>query len=440
VPAREPADRRAPAARADAASRDGAGATAWVAAGAVVGGLAAYVFQILGTRALGPEDYAAIGVLWTFQYLIVAVGLTAVEAYVTRTVAEHGPDAPGTLAAQRVLVGWLAIGAVLLGAIGVLFRDRLFGGLWDLGLVLGLLVLSYGSFTIARGRTAGSGRFRGYGLATAGESVVRLGAAAAVLTAVTSTRSLAWVFPLGPAVVTLWALARRRHRQRARVVAGTSHLPTVAAPALPAASPSRFLAHTVTANAAVQLLLAAGPLALVVLGASAREVSVFFTTVTIVRAPMTLVLGGGLARALPPLLRLARTDAPPGTSPMRRPVLLTVTVSVAVATIGGAVAWLVGPPLIALLFGDAFRPTALLAAVATVGVVLTIGGLGLDQILIAAGREAELPRHWLGGVLLAVVLVLVLPLDVSHRVIVASTAGTALAVVTLALRAVSPPR
>jgi O-antigen/teichoic acid export membrane protein len=434
-----------PAQPADRSGRRPRGAlgkpTTWVVLGAATGGIAAYLFQIVGTRALGAVDYAAIGVLWTLQYLLVSVGMTAVEAYVTRTVADLGPHADRTYEVQRVLVAWLVAAASVAGVVGYLLRDRLFAGLGDLALVLGLLVLAYGSYTIARGRAAGVGRFRAYGLATGAESGLRLLAALVVLSIVTSTRALAWVFPLGPAVVTAWALLRPGRRRAKTSVGPTAlQLPDTASDGSrtgTSTSPTRFLASTVTANAAVQLLLAGGPLALVVLAADPVEISVFFTTVTITRAPMTLVLNGGLSRALLPLLRMARADGGPG---LRRPALLTAAATGSTAAVAGAVAWVLGPPIIALLFGEAFRPGAMLAATAAAGAVLAVGGLGLNQILIALGRESELPGHWLVGVAVAMGLVASLPLGASDRVIVAFTAGTAVALASLTWRAARRPR
>jgi O-antigen/teichoic acid export membrane protein len=411
------------------------GATAWVAAGALTGGLAAYLFQILGTRTLGAEDYAPLGVLWTLQYLLVSIGLTAVEAYVTRTVALDGPDAPRTREVQVVLVRWLVVVAVVAGVLGLVARDRLFGGYGDLALVLALLVLAYGTFTIVRGRAAGSDRFRTYAVASAAESLLRLGAGAVAVALAATTRSLAWVFPLGPAAVTAWALVGQRRRRDDRAVRrpiGDHVGRTAALPDAPTMSPTRFLASTVTANAAVQVLLAAGPLALVVLGAGPVEISVFFTTVTITRAPMTLVLNGGLSRVLPPLLRRARAEPVGG---LRRVLHLTVGAGLGIAAAAGALAWVLGPPVVALLFGEAFRPSSLLAALAAAVAVLAVGGLGVNQILIALGREAELPLPWLGGVLAAAVLVVLLPLPASDAVIVACTAGMALALLLLSWRA-----
>jgi O-antigen/teichoic acid export membrane protein len=399
-----------------------ANATAWVVFGSGVAGLAAYAFQILGTRALGAVDYAPIGVLWTLQYLLLGIALTAIEAFVTRTVNVLGPGAAETRRVQRVLVAWLVAAAAVAGATAYLLREQLFAGLGDLALVLAFLVLSYGSYTIARGRAAGVGRFRAYGLATLGESTIRLIAAAAVLSVVTSARALAWIFPVGPAIVSLWALGNRRHRG-----AEPEHDPA-ARPI--GSSPTRFLVSTVAANASVQLLLAAGPLALVALQASAREISVFFTTITLTRAPMTFVLNGGLSRALPPLIRMATDEAGRG---LRAPALLTASATLGTAAVAGAVTWPLGPAIVELLFGADFRPDPYLVTVATATAVMAVGGLAFNQFFIALGRETELPKHWSLGLLVATVLVLALPLEPSERVITAFAAGMAMPLATMTI-------
>jgi O-antigen/teichoic acid export membrane protein len=396
--------------------------------GGAGGGLGAYAFQILGTRSLGAVDYAPIGVLWTLQYLLVGIALTAVEAFVTRTVHVLGPAADETARAQRVLAAWLLAASVVVGVTAYRFRDELFAGLGDLALVLSLLVLAYGAFTIARGRAAGLGRFRVYGLATLGESSLRLLAAAAVLTVATTTRALAWVLPLGPAIVALWAWRGRR-------TASAAHDVPVGRPI--GSSPTRFLVSAVAANASVQLLLASGPLALVVLRAGAEEISVFFTTVLLARAPMTLVLNGGLSRLLPPLVRMATDEDGAG---LRTPALLTAGATLATAAVAGALAWPLGPSVVEALFGSGFRPDALLVSAATVTTVLAVGGLALNQFFIALGRESELPLHWALGLVVAAILVGVLPLGPSHRVVLAFAAGMAAGLLSMSLRTLRTSR
>lgn len=424
------------------------GATAWIVAGSTVNGIAAFLFQIVGTRALGPVAYAPISVLWTLQYLWIAVAVTALEAYVTRVVTVGGPAAPELRRFLRLFTWALLGAAVITAGVGFGLREQLFGGLADLGVVLGLVVLGYGWYAMVRGRAAGLDRFRAYGLATAGESVLRLVAAVLVLLVVTGPRALAWVFPVGPLLIAAWAWGRRhvtaympRRRSESREdqvpagrggheAGGSEHETDGAASPAPRRRGRRFLAATSTANASVQLLLAGGPLALVPLGASASTISVYFTTITAARVPMTFALNGGLSRLLPPLTRMSEADDRAG---LARAAWQMMAGIVGLATLGGLVGATIGPELIALLFGEGFRPGRSFVTVVSVSTVLAVGGLLLDQLYIAMGRERRLPAVWLGAVALAGVLVLVLPGSPTMRVAVAVAVGTGAAVAALSV-------
>lgn len=424
------------AASGPSASTAVAGATAWIAAGSAVNGLAVFGLQIVGTRALGPVEYAPIGVLWTLQYLWIAIAVTAVEAYVTRLATLEGPDGRELRRFLRLFTPWLLVATGATVSIAWLLRGPLFDGIADLALVLGLLVLGYGWYGAARGRSAGTGRFHTYAAATAAESVIRFGAAAVVLGIVATTRSLAWVFPIGPLVVVAATWPRGRHRRGARSSAEDGSADVVAPLTDTAASPgrrragTRFLAATSTANASVQFLLAGGPLILIPLGADAVTVSVFFTTITAARVPMTFALNGGLSRLLPPLTRLAQAEDHHGLQRASRRLLVLI---VGTATLAAGAALAIGPAVIALLFGDAFRPERSFVAIVAVGTVLAVGGLLLDQVFIATEREARLPATWVSAVVLAAVLVVALPGAPQLRVAGAFTIATGAAVFALAV-------
>lgn len=407
-------------------------ATIAIAAGSSVNGLAALLFQVVGTRSLGAEAYAPIGVLWTLQYLWIAVAVTAVEAYVTRLVTIGGAADAQLARFLRLFRRWLVGAAAATAAVGVALAGPLFEGVRGLGLVLGAVVLGYGWYGVVRGRAAGVGRFRAYALATAGESVVRLVAAVAVLAVVTSTLGLAWTFPLGPIAVVAWAWLRRHPAGR--------EVPD-AAPAtealLPAGRGRRFLAAASTANVSVQFLLAGGPLVLLPLGADPASVAVFFTTITAARVPMTFALNGGLSRVLPPLTRLAEAGDWVGLRRATLRMLAGIAVTSAVAAAGAAV---LGPEMIALVFGEDFRPERGFTVVVAIGTVLAVGGLLLDQVLIAAGREQRLPAVWLGAVALAGVLVTTLPGGPTIRVAVGFALATGAAVTALSIPLIRPTR
>ena len=400
-------------------------ATTWVVLGAGFAGVATYLFQIVGTRALGTEAYAPISVLWTIQYLVFAVGMVAVEAYVARATTLH----PETLGRdQRIVAAWLVAGAAVVGAATWALRQQLFNGLDDLAATAGLIVLGYGSYAVVRGRLAGAERFRPFGLVVFAEAAIRVVLAVVVVALGASTRSLAWVLPVGPLVVTAWWVAVGRH--------GRIRSPDLAVEQI--GTTSGFLAAATSANAAAQVLLAGGPLVLLALGAGPVEVSIFFVTITAARTPVSFALGGLLGRILPPLTRMARTGDVGG---LRR-VVRGVTAGTAVAAVlGAAAASIVGDDLVAIFFGEEFRPGRVFVTLAGAGVVMATGSLVLNQILVATHGERRLPVPWFAALAVAAVVVVVTGGSATERVAAGFFAGEVVALAGLtfaALRSIQP--
>lgn len=408
-----------PTARLREAGR-GTGATSWVLTGSLVAGIGAYLFQIVGTRSLGEEAYAPISVLWTMQYLILSIALISVEANLTRAVT-LAEGARGTLTRHmRAVTGWIVVTAALVGVVSFVFRGPLFAGLGEMAAVAALIVISYGTFVTLRGWLAGVGRFRSYGIVTAGESVARLLTTIVVVAVAATPTSIAWVMPVGPLVVFAWWL-----RERRKPVVDE---PRETSPPPAEASTNRFLVATTLANASSQILLAAGPLVLIPLGAAAAEVSEFFVTVTAARVPLAFALGGVLSRVLPPLTRMARRGE---WAPLRRIALGLGVGTLLLTAVGAAVTWWVGPAVIALFFGSTFRPEGWFAAVAVATVLLACGALLLNQLLIGMQAESRLIVPWLGSLALGVVLVGVLPGSPTFRVAIAFMTGELVALFAL---------
>ena len=61
--------------------------TGLMVAGSLISALGAYLFQIVGGRALGAEGFAPISVLWTMFFILATVVLVPVEQHVTREAA-----------------------------------------------------------------------------------------------------------------------------------------------------------------------------------------------------------------------------------------------------------------------------------------------------------------------------------------------------------------
>jgi len=397
--------------------------------GSLASGIGALLFQILGAEALGEDAYQPITVLWTIQYLSGTVVLYSAEAYVARSL-HRGVSSKALDRSVRVIAAWVLASSVAIAALTFALRDRLFAGAGDLALVAALLIISYGAFYVIKGRMAGTNRFRSYGAATALESLGRIVVAAPALLLFDSTRALAWVMPLGPALVACWWLY-----DRGRVLPADPE----AAEALAGPEDSgagRFLASTTAANAVSQTLLAAGPLVLIALHASQAEVSRFFLVVTTARVPLVFAISGLLSRVMGPLTRLAREARD---SELRRIALLVAPVTVGLAILAAAIAYPLGPPVVEVVLRIT-RPDAAFVAMTAFGVVLATGSALLNQILIARRSEDRLLAPWFSALAAAALIFVLGSGEPVTRVSIAFVVGEVVALAGLLLAVVRAPR
>ena len=387
-------------------------------AGSIAGGVGAYLFQVVGTRALGDDGYAPIAALWTIQYLMWSIVLHAVETYVDRAyVTDRGrsPNRPTTGASPWI---WVVAASIAVAVAAWPFRERLFAGEAASVVAAGAIVAAYGGFAIVRGRLAGEGRYRAYGVISATESTLRLLVATFVAATIGTATALAWTLPVGAAAAAAAGAFLANGGQRAIPE------PAPRAAARSDGAAGRFLAVTTVANAAVQLLLAGGPLVLVALGASAAEISVFFVTETAARVPVVVALSGGLSRILPAFILAIETS---GRAEVTRLAWRVAAVTVAVAAAGGLLGAIVGPAVIRVFFGDGFAPPWWLAAVIGAGVLVATGGMVLNHLAIAAGAERRLPVAWWIGIAAATVTVVLARGSATARVTAGFAVGLSVA-------------
>lgn len=339
------------------------------------------MFQLAGGRLLGPELFAPVSVLWTLMFLTGTVGLTPVEQYVAREAT----------AGNRVLTrrAW-AIGVVVLltataaGTFTALTVEALFLGERGFVLLGVLIVAATAPLFVARGLAIGQRRFDLYGLMLGLEGVGRLLVGAVGLLVVGGPVGLAWGVALGPAL----ALAVPTFRFERRATRPAS------------AGAGAFLAPYIGASGASQLLLAGAPLAVAALGAGPATISIVFVTFTLFRAPVTIVyLVQG--RLLNLLVRLRMDGAHDRIARIRRSIELA---GLAALLLAGVTGWLVGPGVVALLYGAAFRPEPIVAALAATGVAGAGIAQLLGQLLVAEGRTTVLARRWTVGLAVALVV------------------------------------
>lgn len=385
-------------------ARDG---TPVIAAGSLIAGIAAYVFQVLGGRALGEEGFAPVAALLSVHSLILAVLLAPVELLTVRrlTLARGGvPDAHD----KR------AIGATILVSVGVMTMfvtvtlERFFASASIFIVIGAVVVITHAIFALARGGLAGQGRYTAYGLVSAGAAVVRVVVAVVWLAVTQSATILAWAVALPPLIILLWRPFRRHP--------GGSRVP-------PRAGSGVLMAGFVLAGAISQAFVLVGPLVAGALtedpAAVAAVVSIMFVTFSLARAPLLLAQNLA-ARLLAGLTKLVARNAHRELRSWSRRLGVAGLLAAPLAYAGGAS---LGPEVIAALFGPTFRPSPQVAGLAIAACVVAATSVFLDQILVAIGATGKLAAAWAVALVVAGLALWVVSADSDLRVAVAVSVG-----------------
>ena len=186
-----------------------------VGVGLLVSGITSYGFLVLAARALEPDAYAPLGLLWTTMFLLGPGLFLPVEQEVSRALAARSARGEGGGPVLRraglLAAGLLGVLVVVLTAAGPTLLDHLFDGqgLLLVGLALGLAGTAVGH--LARGACSGQGRFRPYAVFLGADGVIRLGLC--VVLAIVGVDSAGWygiALGVAPGVAVVIALARER--------------------------------------------------------------------------------------------------------------------------------------------------------------------------------------------------------------------------------------
>jgi O-antigen/teichoic acid export membrane protein len=374
--------------------------TTFMVAGGLLGALGAYLFQLVGGRALGTADFAPVSVLWTAFFILATVLLVPVEQYVTREVASGRRALPGDLKPAAVMA---LIGSLVGGGFVALTLDELFRGDPQYIAQILLLVVGYALLMMAKGVLAGRRHFAGVGWVLIVETVVRLAAGIAAVVLIGTAVSLGWAMVIGGFAV----LGLRWWRQDQ----GDAEMPHTPA--------GRFLAGYAGGTSSSQLLLAGAPLAVAALGGSDALISIVFFTFTIYRAPLTLIfsLQGRILPFLVGLVGAARK------SELVRIARWVLAAGLALSVAGALVGWLIGPEVMTLLLGEEFAPTQVVAMFAAGGIMAAAAAQVTSQVLVAEGRTSRLAWAWTAGLLVAIAVLLVASGEPDTRVAFAFASG-----------------
>jgi O-antigen/teichoic acid export membrane protein len=360
----------------------------------VASGVLTYAFLILAARALGREQYGAIGVLWAAMFVTAIVAFRPLEQTASQGIARRlaaGGDARSvvrTMAALAVAV------AVVLG-IGFAaawhpLADRLFGS--DPVLMAGLVagVFAYGASYLVRGVLGGVRWFGGYAIVLLSDGAIRLAVAIPLIVFASRTIATAAVVAagVGGAVVPL-LVGRRRLRRELR---GREEASSTSFPLRRAAS---FAAPATLIAAADQILVNGGPLLVAAGGAPRATVGVVFAATMLVRAPV-YVFQGFAASLLPNLTHLAREH---GRRRLRVAILRTASILFLVGTALTAAAGIAGPATMRIVYGSTFAAPAAALVLLAAGVACYLAAGAFSQALLALEHAVAAAACWSAAVL-----------------------------------------
>lgn len=408
--------------------------------GTVASGLLAYAFNAVVARALGPEAYGPIAVLWAATFLVAVVLFRPVEQTLSRGVAERLAAGQDGKPVGRA-AAWLCCGAASAAVAACILAwtpitDRLFDGHEVVTAMLVLAIVGYAASYFVRGLVGGRRWFAGYGSLLLADGGVRLVFALPLLVvastdvAAVAIAAAAFAGAVVPLLLPGWR-ARRT-------------LDGAPGPEFDVAQASRFAGPVAALAAADQVLLSGGPVLVMLAGgphASAAAAVVFAATM-LVRAPAYLFQG--LAAALLPNLTTLQVQQ--DEQRFRQAVGRVVLVLGAFSLVMVLGALTTGPTGMHLLYGDGFAATRGDLAMLAAGAGFYLVAATLTQAALARDRAVGAAFAWTASAALFVVLELTLAGPALHRValafaVAALLAALACAAVTLALareRALEP--
>jgi O-antigen/teichoic acid export membrane protein len=396
-----------------------------VGIGLFVAGFTSYAFFKVGQLALGKEDFKPIVALWFTTFALVPGFFMPVEQEVGRALAHRRALQQGGRPVVRKMLPLTAGLAAILIISVLAASDWLTNDMFEgYGIVTVALILSFCAYApmhLTRGIASGSGRFVAYGSIMGLDGAIRIIACIALWQFdVTSVGPYALAVALSPLVAVVIVVSRGGARTTDGPPASFSEV-----------TPNLGLLLLGTIMAAA--LVNAGPLGVDILAqdGDAEKVTAFGNGVLLSRVP--LFLFQAVQAALLP--RLARLAAKGDLAEFREGFSLLIKVVTAVAVLGVAGSFLVGPPILDLVYeGGLDRRTLTLLALAS-GIYML--ALAVSQAVIALQGHRFVAVGWLAAMLSFLVVTAISSNDLYLRVELGLVAGScsALAVFIYALQA-----
>lgn len=391
---------------------EGRGALGYVLGATVLAGVIGYVIQAVVPGFTAADEYITFSVFWSIVYLVVSA-LSGVQQEVTRAAHVAAP-AGGT----RTLVGFALLyasgAAVLIVALSPLWAPQVLppealadagGAVVQLVAALAVAAVGYTFVAVLSGALYGVRNWPGVAAMTVSDSVLRLIAIAAALALGAGVAGLGWAVaaPFLLAAAGVWLFTGRGIRASLALDTGMPGL-------------LRNSVRTVGAAVATGIMISGLPFLLGLTSDRTQPelLASLILVITLTRAPLVIPL-----LALQSLLIVTFRDAP-GRVATR--VRLWGAGLLLVTAVLSALAVVVGPWAIALLYGDryALPAPAYAAIVASAGLTALLCLTG--PAVLAAGDHGRYLLGW-AAASASLIGLLLLPLPELERVLLALCAS-----------------
>ena len=361
-----------------------------VGAGLIVSGITSYGFLAISARALGPEKYAPLGVLWALTYVVCPGVFLPLEQEVGRALSTRRAKGlgGGPLIKRAALAGGVAA-AVLIAATaasGPLSLNHLFD---NKVLLLVALMVALGGYYVeflVRGVLSGNGRFKAYGVILGSEALLRMLACFALaVVGVDTVGPFGVIIGMAPVAATLIGVRKERNL----ITPG---------PDAPWSELSTALGYLLAGSVMAQLLVNAGVFAVQILADADQKgpggvAGRFLNGLIIARVPL-FMFQAVQAALLPKLAHLAGEGRH---EDFRTGLKRLLAVVVGIGSLATVTAFAIGPFVVTTMFGKGFelshKDLAYLAGASAIYML----ALALAQALIALANYSRVVLGWAAG-------------------------------------------
>ncbi|CAB4664094.1 unannotated protein [freshwater metagenome] len=396
-----------------------------VGIGLFISGFTAYAFFKVGQVALGKEDFKPIVALWFTTFALVPGFFMPVEQELGRALAHRRALGQGGRPVVRRMIpltlGLALVLTIIVASASPWLTSDMFEGHWVVTIALIITFCAYAPMHLARGIASGSGRFPAYGIIMGVDGAARILACVLLWQfGVTNVGAYALAVAISPMIAVAVVFARGETR-------------TDDGPPATFAEITPNLGWLLLGTIMAAALVNAGPLGVDFLAnaSEAEKVTAFGNGVLLSRIP--LFLFQAVQAALLP--RLARLAAKGDLTEFRRGFFVLLKVVTAVAVLGTVGSFLLGPPILSMMYdGGLDRRTLTLLALASGMYMLA---LAVSQGVIALHGHKYVAAGWLCAMASFVAVTAFATDDLFLRVELGLVAGStvALAVFSYALRA-----